>query len=43
MDAVHTRWTFLGSGMTHKNFLATLENLKPGAGERTEQIAPALY
>jgi hypothetical protein len=35
------RWTFLGSGMTHGNFLATLEDLKQGARARVEQIAPA--
>jgi P-aminobenzoate N-oxygenase AurF len=35
------RWTYLGSGMTHPNFLATLENLAPEARTRVEQIAPA--
>jgi len=35
------RWTFLGSGMTHPNFLATLEDLRQGAREKVEQIAPA--
>jgi hypothetical protein len=25
------RWTFLGSGMTHRNFLATLQDLRPAA------------
>lgn len=34
------RWTFLGSGMTHPNFLAILEGLRPGAREKVEQIAP---
>lgn len=34
------RWTFLGSGMTHRNFLATLGNLSPAARERVERIAP---
>ena len=35
------RWTYLGSGMNHPNFLATLESISPGARERIEQIAPA--
>jgi hypothetical protein len=35
------RWTYLGSGMTHPNFLATLENLQPAARQRIEQVAPA--
>ena len=34
------RWTFLGSGMTHPNFLATLERLQPSARARVEEIAP---
>ena len=34
------RWTYLGSGMTHPNFLATLQSLSPAARERIEQIAP---
>lgn len=34
------RWTFLGSGMTHPNFLATLGDLSPAARARIEQIAP---
>jgi hypothetical protein len=34
------RWTYLGSGMTHPNFLATLQSLLPEARERVEQIAP---
>ena len=33
------RWTFLGSGMSHGNFLATAELVKPGARARLEQIA----
>ena len=36
-----TRWTFLGSGMTHKSFLATLELLSPGASSRILTVAPA--
>jgi hypothetical protein len=34
------RWTYLGSGMTHPNFRATLQSLSPAAGKRVEQIAP---
>ena len=34
------RWTYLGSGMTHPNFLATLQSLSPEARKRVEQIAP---
>jgi len=34
------RWTYLGSGMTHKNFLGTLEQLQPEARKRIEAIAP---
>jgi hypothetical protein len=33
------RWTFLGSGMTHPNFLATVERIRPGARARLEPIA----
>jgi hypothetical protein len=35
------RWTYLGSAMTHKNVLATLESLSPAARARVESIAPA--
>jgi hypothetical protein len=35
------RWTYLGSGMTHPNFLATLEALLPAARRRIEEVAPA--
>jgi hypothetical protein len=34
------RWTYLGSGMTHPNFQATLQSLLPEARKRVEQIAP---
>lgn len=34
------RWTYIGSGMTHPNFLATLGNLSPAERTRIEQIAP---
>jgi hypothetical protein len=35
------RWTFLGSGMTHPNFLETLEELSPSACRRIEDVAPS--
>ena len=35
------RWTFLGSGMTHANFLASVDALKPAARAGIEQMAPA--
>jgi hypothetical protein len=35
-----TRWTYLGSGMTHTSFLATLDLLQPGASGRILAIAP---
>jgi hypothetical protein len=35
-----TRWTFLGSGMSHKNFLAAAELVHPGSAARLEGIAP---
>jgi len=36
MEVQHqaNRWTYLGTGMTHPNFLATLDNLTTG-GEET--------
>ena len=34
------RWTYLGSAMTHQNFLGTLERLNPAARKRIEEIAP---
>jgi P-aminobenzoate N-oxygenase AurF len=34
------RWTFIGSGMSHPNFLATADHLRPGARERLEAIVP---
>jgi len=36
-----TRWTFLGSGMIHANFLATIEALRPAARARVDAMAPA--
>jgi hypothetical protein len=35
------RWTYLGSGMTHPNFLATVEEIKPQARKQIEEMAPA--
>jgi hypothetical protein len=35
-----TRWTFIGSGMSHKKFLTTAEIVSPGAAERLQSIAP---
>lgn len=35
------RWTFLGSGMSHRNFLATLRDLRPGVEERVKKAALA--
>ena len=34
-----TRWTFLGSGMSHPSFLETIEALRPGTKDRLEPIA----
>ena len=35
------RWTYLGSGMTQPNFLATVGELDPAARTRIETMAPA--
>ncbi len=35
------RWTYLGSGMTHANFLATLGEISPAGRKQVEGIAPA--
>jgi hypothetical protein len=34
------RWTYLGTGMTHPNFLATVEAIKPQARKQIEEVAP---
>jgi hypothetical protein len=34
------RWTYLGTGTTHPNFLATVESIKPEARKRIEAMAP---
>ena len=36
-----TRWTFLGSGMSHPNFLATVGDLRPAARTQIVQMTPA--
>ena len=35
------RWTYLGSGMTHPNFVESLSRMRPAAAERVAKIAPA--
>jgi hypothetical protein len=35
------RWTYLGTGMTHPNFLGTVEEIKPEARKQIEEMAPA--
>lgn len=35
------RWTYLGTGMTHPNFLATVEAIRPEARKQIEEMAPA--
>lgn len=35
------RWTYLGTGMTHPNFLDTVEAIKPEARGQIEAMAPA--
>lgn len=35
------RWTYLGTGMTHTNFLATVEEIKPEARKQIEEMALA--
>lgn len=35
-----TRWTFLGTGMSHANFLATAELVQGGSRARLSEIAP---
>jgi hypothetical protein len=35
-----TRWTFLGTGMSHKNFLAVAELVQKGSRARLEGIVP---
>jgi hypothetical protein len=34
------RWTYLGTGMTHPNFLASVEAIKPEARAQIEAMAP---
>jgi hypothetical protein len=35
------RWTYLGTGMTHPNFLATVEKISPEGRKQIEAMAPA--
>ena len=35
------RWTFIGSGMSHPNFLASVEKLNPALRRKLEEIVPA--
>jgi hypothetical protein len=35
------RWTFIGSGMNHPNFLSTVQQLSPASGKRLAEIVPA--
>jgi hypothetical protein len=35
------RWTYLGSGMTHPNFLETVGEFSPSARKQIEEMAPA--
>jgi len=35
------RWTYLGSAMTHPNFLATVGEFSPGGRKQIEEMAPA--
>ena len=34
------RWTYLGTGMTHPNFLATVEQISPKGKKQIEAMAP---
>ena len=34
------RWTFIGSGMSHPNFLGTVQKLSPNSAKRLTEIAP---
>jgi hypothetical protein len=34
------RWTYLGTGMTHPNFLATVEQISPEGKKQIEAMAP---
>jgi hypothetical protein len=43
MQLQANRWTYLGSGMAHGRFLATLESLSPAARKRVEAVASAFF
>ena len=36
-----SRWTYLGSGMTHENFVATIGQIAPAARGQVLEMAPA--
>jgi hypothetical protein len=36
------RYTFLVSGLLHKNFLATCDQLSPGSADKMREMATAL-
>jgi len=36
------RWTYLGSGMIHPRFVATLRELRPAAADRVAKVAEML-
>jgi hypothetical protein len=35
------RWTYIGSGMSHPNFLGTVQQISPASAKRLAEIAPA--
>ena len=37
------RWTYLGSGMTHPNFVETLAAMSPAARDRIAAVAPTFF
>ena len=34
------RWTYIGSALTHPNFLATVGDFSPGGRKQFEELAP---
>jgi len=36
------RWTYIGSGVAHRNFLATVGSLTPSGKARLEEAPPVL-
>jgi hypothetical protein len=37
------RWAYLGCGMTHPNFAATLDGISPNARAKVDAVAPAFF